>query len=399
MITRRVAFVAGLIAVGVFAWLAVLVYRGRVDAQHAGQRDRGALWLVGPSPAALNEAARQQIEEGLAKLNDRSLSPPDRIDAYRDSLASADRLLTRSLRAQPAQAWTLAKVAAVRWEIAPPVGQRAMQSQLDLIRLASAMAPTDPEVHRDLGKLLLLTGRRDEGSTYLRRAAELSPGTVRSIVDLLVDFGFDPREMLEILPRSPETLAALRAPFLDAGREAEYLEILVPDLATVGADPAVLRSFGETCLRLGEPQRLLGTLERVGPFEQPNAEAERLLQSAWALLQLDDRDAALRQADLAREMQPEVERYHDQAGTIAARAGRPELAIEAFRRALALAARDADSAPRRAALYRKIGQALEAQGSADQAYDAYKRAVALDPDEAWAVRRVREMEEAAGVGR
>ena len=50
-------------------------------------------------------------------------------------------------------------------------------------------------------------------------------------------------------------------------------------------------------------------------------------------------------------------------------------------------------------LWAVIGQALEAQGSSDRAYDAYKRAVALDPEEAWAVRRVREMEEAAGVGR
>lgn len=389
-------FVSGLTGLGLFAWLAVQVYRAKTDAAHFDGWDA---WLLGPSPSALNDAARRRIEEGFAKLNDRALSAADRIEAYRESLASADRLLTRSLRAQPAQAWTLAKVAAVRWELAPPVGQEAMQGHLELIRLASAMAPTDPDVQRDLGKLLLLTGRRDEGSTYLRRAAELNPATARAIVELMVDFGFDPREMLETLPRAPETLVALRAPFLEAGREEEYLEILVPDLASVGTDPAVLRSFGETCLRLGQSQRLLEALERLGPFEDPDAEAERLLQVAWALLDLDDDAAALRHADLARELRPEIERYHDQAGAIAARAGRPEIAIEAFRRALAIAARNAESAERRAILYRKIGQALDVQGSSDQAYDAYKRALALDPLEPYAARRVREMEDAAGVRR
>jgi len=396
---RQVSFVSGLTGLGLFAWLAVQVYRAQVDATHFDAWEGDHAWLLGPSPSALNDAARRQIEEGFAKLNDRGLSPADRIDAYRSSLASADRLLTRSLRAQPAQAWTLAKVAAVRWELAPPVGQEAMHSHLELIRLAAAMAPTDPDVQRDLGKLLLLTGRRDEGSTYLRRAAELNPTTVHAIVDLMVDFGFDPREMLEVLPRTPQTLAALRAPFLETGREAEYLEVLTPALTSVGSDPAVLRSFGETCLRLGQSQRLLAALEHLGPFEDPEAEAERLLQTAWALLDLDEDDAALRQADLARALRPEVERYHDQAGTIAARAGRPEIAIEAFRRALALAARNDESAERRAILYRKIGQALDVQGSSDQAYDAYKRALALDPLESYAARRVREMEDAAGVRR
>jgi len=81
------------------------------------------------------------------------------------------------------------------------------------------------------------------------------------------------------------------------------------------------------------------------------------------------------------------------------RAGRPEIAEKAFRRALAIAVRGSAGARRRGTLYRRIGQALDTRGRADQAYDAYKQALALSPEDPHARRRVREMEEAAGVRR
>ena len=396
---RRVLFVVSLVGLGLFAWLAVEVYRSKADPESFSRRTAGPGWWVGPSAAELNKAARRHLEAGLESLRDASLSPAERSDAYRASLASAERLLIRSIRAQPAQAWSLAKIAAVRWELAPSLEAEAMERHLELIRLASSMAPNDPDVQMDLGRLLLLTGRRDEGAAYLGRSVELSPTLARKVVDLMVDFLFDPRQILEALPRSSETLAALSGPFVRAGRGSEYADILAPAVAEPGADAVVIRSFGQTCIGAGETSRLLETLGALGPLEPPNAEAERWVQMGWARLSLGDDAGALADAEHARALRPGTERYQDQMGMIAARAGRPDLAVEAFREALALAARRESSIKRRGMLYRKIGQALDEQGKVDLAYDAYKLALALDPTEPHASRRVREMEKAAGVRR
>jgi Flp pilus assembly protein TadD len=335
----------------------------------------------------------------MDSLRDESLSPAERGDAYRASLASAEQLLIRSIRTQPAQAWTLAKLAAVRWELEPSLEAGAMARHLELIRLSSSMAPTDPDVQVDLGRLLLLTGRRDEGAELLSLAVELSPTMAREVVDLMVQFLFDPREILETLPRSSATLVALREPFIRAGRGSEYVEILGPALAAPEIDAAVLRSFGETCVRVGEPRRALDILVALGALEAPGLEAERSVQVAWARLSLGDVGGSLADADRARALMPGSERYREQAGMIALRAGRPDLAVEDFRAALSFAARGDAPPERRGTLYRRIGQALDKQGKADLAYDAYKRALTLAPGESHAARRVHEMEQASGMRR
>ena len=396
---RRVLIVTCLAALGGFAWLSAQVYISKAHPETFETGEGSHAWIVGPPPAELNKAARLHLDDGLLKLSDPSLPAADRIDAYRESLEAADGFLVRSLRAHPAQAWALAEIAAIRWELDPPVTVEARESHMEIIRLAARMAPADPNVQMDLGKLLLLTGRREEGKAYLRRTVELSPGMSDPVVDLMTRFFFPPDEMLAALPRSPEAMASLREPFARAGKGREYAIHLDRELGEGHVDAILLRTFGETCTRAGEPRLLLDRLESIGASSDPSIEAERLLQVAWARLELGEAAAALQGAGLAREQQPGVERYHDQLGLIAMRAGRPEVAEQAFRRALSVAVRGSAGAERRGTLYRRIGQALDTQGRADQAYDAYKKALALSPDDPHAIRRVREMEEAAGVRR
>ena len=134
-------------------------------------------------------------------------------------------------------------------------------------------------------------------------------------------------------------------------------------------------------------------------LEAPDLEAERSVQVAWARLSLGDVGGSLADADRARALMPGSERYREQAGMIALRAGRPDLAVEDFRAALSFAARGDAPPERRGTLYRRIGQALDKQGKADLAYDAYKRALTLAPGESHAARRVHEMEQASGMRR
>ena len=102
------------------------------------------------------------MKDALATLNDTSLSPKQRMESYRKHLREAEGLLLRSLRAQPAQAGVLAQLAAVRWELHPPLSEAASRRHLEMINLASQMAPRVPRVQLQLGELLLKMGRRDD---------------------------------------------------------------------------------------------------------------------------------------------------------------------------------------------------------------------------------------------
>ena len=122
--TRSRAVLALLAAGGlmVCAWLAVQVYRSKTDPENFRAWDGPRAWVVGPSADALEAAARQRLSAGLGFLEDAALPAPERIRLYREQLERAEALLVRSLRAQPAQARALATLAAVRWELAPPLG-------------------------------------------------------------------------------------------------------------------------------------------------------------------------------------------------------------------------------------------------------------------------------------
>ena len=69
----------------------------------------------------------------------------------------------------------------------------------------------------------------------------------------------------------------------------------------------------------------------------------------------------------------------------------------AFQEAIGLLAKKGGAENYRAVLYRKIGQAEEISRRPDKAYDAYRRALELNPEEPVAKRKIREMREAAGI--
>ena len=95
--------------------------------------------------------------------------------------------------------------------------------------------------------------------------------------------------------------------------------------------------------------------------------------------------------------QPEAAYLRVHLGDAAVAAGDSGTAVKAYRSALGILARESGSPAIRATLYRKIGQAHERRGDMDRAYDAYTMALELDPEEAYAGRRLREMKEAAGL--
>ncbi len=388
---RIAAAVAGLAA---FVLLASLVYRQERDPRSA----RDSAWLVGPSAAALEQAAETEMQAGADRLNDRSVPPSERVRQHRLRLEEAERLLVRSLRARPSQASALASLAAVRWELDPPSTEQGVRRYLEMIELASTAAPTAPAVQRRLGELLLRMGRWDEGMAYLARAAALNPSAVTEIVTALRETGLDAAAIAEALPVSPELLLALERPFAEDKQEAVYVSACEKMLGTERGFPTrLLVAYSNASLRLGRFAALAEGLDRIGPFGDVEVEAQRLKQSSRALMALERPDRAAAVARDARKLIPESSDLASHLGDILGRSGDSDGALEAYGEALALLARRSGRPSARARVYSRIGQVEERRGNVSEAYDAYKRAVHLDPDERHSARRLKQMESAAGV--
>jgi tetratricopeptide (TPR) repeat protein len=393
--SRKLRLIAGLVSISLFASTAALLWLANRDPENYGIERNGPGRVIGPSTEALNDAAEVRLGAGVDMLNDSSRSPVERIASYRDELRAAEELLERSLRVNPAQADTLVELAAIRWELSPPQGHETVDEYLQMVSLASRMAPRVPRVQLRLGRLLIAMGLRDEAVEYLHRTVQFSPDRAREVVELMTSSLYSAQEILDALPQSAEVVPELQRPFYLEGGEAAYRRALAGLLA--GGEPRIVRRFGDTLLRMGVPGELLLDLEQIGSFSAPESEAVRLSQIARAHSVMGNHDRARAVIGDARRLDPDDPWLAEQEGDVALADGDPETAIRMYREALVSSATRRSSATGRAVLHRKIGQAEESRGRADRAYDSYRLALTVDPEEVIALRRLKEMEAAAGV--
>jgi tetratricopeptide (TPR) repeat protein len=388
-------FLAAFSLLGLFAWSCIQVYGARSEPSRVAEGQPPA-WFRSDS-TVLAETGRARVKAGLESLATPDLPGKERVGRYRARLEQAERLFVASLRQQPAQAETLAQLAAVRWELDPPMGQLATEQYVGMIELASRMAPTVPRVQLQLGELLLKMGRNDAALGYFRRSLDLDPQASRRIVGTLNRHLYSADEILGLLPNDRGVLVALEPLFSDEQQDEEYLVALEQALAAGPPTTGLLRVTANTCLRLDRPQRLLALTEEVGELTEPRAEAERLFARSRAGTALGNHDLAIADARRASRLAPSNPLLVEHLGSVLDRAEQPEAAIKEFRRALRLLAHDAGNPVTRGRLYRKIGRSEERRGDAMRAYDAYKMAVNSNPQEAFAKRRLAEMERAAGI--
>jgi len=394
---NTIRFGVTLALVGLYAWLAVAHHRANdIGKIHAG--NGGSLpWFLAAEPTALARAGKGKIDQALGNLSDPAVPVAERLVSFRSILGQAEPLLTRSLRAQPAQAGVLANLVSVRWELAPPRSLEEATRYSETIGVASSLAGTIPSVQLRLAELLLRMSQHDEALAYCRRVVELDRNSSLEVVALLRSHLFSATELLESLPHDPEILAALENPSFEDGAEFEYLQALEEaiDANRSAASASLLRAFGNTCLRVDQGGKLLRLLDEVRT--DGFAETERLRQRARANLDLGNQVQAIADARLARSTVPESYRLAEFFGDILARAKQDEQAKQAFREALSLLAHDTGEPLERARLYKKIGAAEERLGEFDRAYDDYVRAVELDPGEEFARKRLAAFNKAAGV--
>jgi protein O-mannosyl-transferase len=224
-------------------------------------------------------------------------------------------------------------------------------------RDAIAESPRSWLAHFDLGKLLLDTGRTDQGLEHLRRTIELKPDNV----DAYNDIGSE-------LLRQGRTAEALS--FYEKALRYE------PDSAmtryNLGAALGAAGDLPRAEVALRDAIRFSGQIVkryRVGISPLP----WMAYQSLGALLLNEGREDEARDAfQHAVEANPAAAESWVALGTCLTHAGRWPEAIDVYRRGI-------ERIPRFGPLHYGLGRALDARGDPQGAAAEYRAAIAADP--------------------
>ena len=338
-----------------------------------------------PGGATDRSLALESLKRALAALNDEVVDSTARIAAYRDGLSGTDALLRRALRSNPMDTTSIERLATVRWESGVLAGDPDADSVLTLVGIAAARAPRVPEIQVELGALLYKMGSPDAAAPFMKRALALSPVVTSRVVATMQDAGVEPERIISTLPRTAELVLALREGFAQSGRLSDWLlsaEDLLPKYPR-----QLLPSYASACWKAREADRLLAHAELLGVLPERDAEAERQLAIGWAHVGRNAPELAALAAKTGSSLSDGDPGLLERAGQVALAAGDAAAAEIAFRDALGAFARGHGRGTDRARCYRERGQALERLGRAEEAFDQYRRALEILPDDPWLRRR------------
>lgn len=355
--------------------------------------------VVRAQPAVIQTHVDSAVRSGLAALSDGSLPAATRFANYKTELRRARELLVRSLDANPVQPNALATLATLDYEL-DPANPSTLEGALELVEIASSLAPQESRVQAQLGELLLRMGRLEEALGYLSRAVVLDETLAENVVQLGGAYGLTAAALHDALPRGARTLAALGQAYSPDGF-AEYVRLVETAIDEGNVTPTrrLLSAYGAACVEIDQTAHLEQRLSEMSPIEDSEAEAERLIQLGRSALLLGRPHEAVDWAAQGLELHPEAYYYAGFLGDAAMAADQPERAIEAYRHGLSVLARGKGQPAPRAHLYRRIGEVYDALGQADLAYDQYRRALDLRPDEPHAKRRMDQMTQRSDTGR
>ena len=299
MTLRRIAAIGCTGLLFAFATLCIQIHQ--LNGGTRGPNPSTLYWIIGPDSERLERFAREAIEQGLRTLNDTSLPSGQRLGEYQAQVRQSEQLLTRALLAYLANARAIALLAAVRWELDPPLSPESRSRQMGLIGLASAIAPDVPGVQMQLGELLMKMSLREDALRLMATVIALDPGMSAGVVGKLRDHSYGAQEILGGLPTAPEVLVALRVPFIEDGKEHEYLGALEEYSRTKqGTLPReVLNAYGSVCRGSAQPNRLHEFLTSLNHCNDSRDETVRWYLLARASLALQRPDRAIKESQTA----------------------------------------------------------------------------------------------------
>ncbi|MBV9696488.1 MAG: sulfotransferase [Gammaproteobacteria bacterium] len=298
------------------------------------------------------------------------------------ALAHARQLLQQSPRLAAEQATEILRVvpAEPRARLVLGAAHRLngeLQAALEVLTTLAREQPRAPAVHLELGAALGEASRTEEAITALRRAVQLQPGAPegwRLLADQLDAHG-DSAGASEARahylktankdPRLMEAAAALvenRLPAADARLRAH--------LAQYPTDVAALRMLAEVAGRLRRYQDAQQLLERCLELA-PGFDAARY-NYGGVLLRQGNAAGALAQAEQLLAREPRHPGYRNLQAAALAGIGSYAESIEVYARVL-------KEYPQQAKIWLSYGHSLRTAGRTQDAIDAYRRGIGLEP--------------------
>jgi arylsulfatase A-like enzyme/Flp pilus assembly protein TadD len=167
------------------------------------------------------------------------------------------------------------------------------------------------------------------------------------------------RKAFEMRPLDAESVSLYAVYLIEAGRSREAADVLEPYMSAVKPDLDLLTARGMALTNLGRPQEALATFQRARETDPSNPVV--LVNVGAVYLGTGDRTRARQALEAALDIDPGVARAHNMLGVIAAQEGRPEEAIERWRRGVALDPGDYQTLFNLGVTLRKQGRESEAR--------------------------------------
>ena len=236
---------------------------------------------------------------------------------------------------------------------------------IQLIGRVVALLPGFASAHGNLGNAYRAARRPHEARASYRRAIALQP-----------DFAFAHTNLGLLLYEQGDPAAAL--PSCQRAIELDP------------RNPAMLTNLANVYRALGQLENAEATARRAGVLQPGNADFHANLGNLLVdLRRLEDAASCFRRAI---EIQPGLTRAHYGLGLSQSLAGDAGDAVESYRAAIASAAGHTPGhASGQAAIWNDLGRALRALGRLAEAADAFRHAIAINPDFADAYRNLAQL--------
>jgi len=285
--------------------------------------------------------------------------------------AQAEDRLKQLLEIYPARPDILTLLAAARRRQGRPA------AAIELIEPLVIEYPQYPLAHQELGLARLESGQIEAAESSLAKAVELAPDLPlawKSLGDLRAARG--DREGSESAYQN-HTIAVVGAPelieaarLLTAGKLGQAEKLCRRYLMDHPTNPSAIRLLAEVGLKLGRledaEKLLLRCLELAPDFHLARSNYANLLSRKLRHIE------ALAQIDQVLSVDRDNPSYLLLKASILVRIGDNEGAIELYRQVL-------DDYPRQPRTLMSLGHALKTVGRQDEAIDAYRASIALQP--------------------
>ncbi len=257
--------------------------------------------------------------------------------------------------------------------------QQNFADALQEFQAAEKAHPGTYEIENLLGITATQLGHNDEADRYYRKAIALNPKAPGPHKNLgfselnQKDYAAAKKELdtaLALDPTDRFTHFYLASLYLATAQDAKAVDQLEPASDLLRNEPRTEFSMIKACLKTGHTQQASGLIQdmviRSQLTDAQNYELAVLMSSLHLYLQAVERF----QYALAAQPQSWVVQYNLAIAWL--NAGKPERAIPLFNAV-------AQAQPANAAVLTSLGSAYEAADELPQALDAYKQAVAADP--------------------